>query len=82
MWWQKKTKAKLPAESSGSADALRKQLTEACENVRRQINIQSTTASWDAGPGLSGGTLAIRELQNELSQLEEALAHLGPDSAP
>jgi hypothetical protein len=72
MWWHKKSKPEKP---------LREQLVEACENVRHQIDVQANTPTYKAGPGISGGTLAIRELQSELAQLEEALANLGPDDA-
>ena len=63
--------------------ALREQLTEAITNVRRQIDVQrrSYGALDVVVVGPTGGEEAIRELEAELAQLEEALAELGPEDA-
>jgi hypothetical protein len=72
MWWRKHTDPEKP---------LREQLTEACENVRRQIEVQSGAQHY-LGAGMpNGGAVALAELQDELDRLEEALANLGPDNA-
>jgi hypothetical protein len=69
--------------SDNEDEELRKQLREACANVRRQIESQDVSRGY--APGLagreSGSTLAIRALESELAQLEEALANLEPDAA-
>ena len=53
---------------------LREELVDAIANVRRQIDVQSTSDHY-----LGSGRIteeALSELQSDLSQLEEALAGL------
>jgi len=59
---------------------LRRELEDAIANVRRQIDFQ-VRAGRDpfAGVGPSGDALVFKELQDELAQLEEALAGLKGD---
>ena len=68
---------------SNDPRALREQLTEAITNVRRQIDVQQRSygALDVAIAGLTGREEAIRELEEELVQLEQALADLGPEHA-
>jgi len=62
--------------------SLRAQLTAAIANVRGQIEVQrSTTGYLNANVAITGKEIAIRELQTELAQLEEALAKIGSDDA-
>jgi len=75
MWWQK---SKQPEQS------LRAQLVEACDKVRRQIQVMESTPNYRAigsNDPTSGKQTALRDLQSELDQLEEALANLGSDNA-
>lgn len=77
--WRHKPK---PSESE---KPLRQQLVEACENVRRQIEIQQQTVpdpdGFRGGFAITGEEIAIRELEAELAQLEEALAALDSDNS-
>ena len=60
-------------------DKLRAELEAACENVRRAIEFQQR--SQRSIFGNRADRAALRALQDELSQLEEALANLGPPDA-
>ena len=56
---------------------LRVQLEEARVKVRDQILRQQTTPSWGpAGEAPSSQEEAIRELEDELAEIEQALANL------
>ena len=71
-------------EPDESEKPFRRQLVEACDNVRRQIEVMETAPSYDAigsGNPTSGRQTALRDLRAELEQLEEALANLGLDDA-
>jgi hypothetical protein len=54
-------------------DKLRAELKAACENVRRQIDLLQRSQRSVFGGG--GDRIARRALQDELAQLEEALAN-------
>jgi hypothetical protein len=57
-------------------DQLRAELEAACANVRRQIDLQQRSQrSFFGGPG---DQIARQALEDELDQLEECLANLGP----
>ncbi len=60
-------------------DKLRAELEAACANVRRAMEFQqrSQRTVW----GNRADQEAMRALQDELDQLEEALANLGPRDA-
>ncbi len=60
-------------------DKLRAELEAACETVRRAIEFQQR--SQRSIFGNRADRMALRALQNELDQLEEALANLGPRDA-
>jgi hypothetical protein len=61
---------------------LRKQLEDAIAQVRRQIGVQASSIDRLTGAIYpSGDTLALKALEDELAQLETALAHLDSDSA-
>ena len=64
MWWRKKPEKPL-----------RQQLLEAQASLRRQIEIMG--ASTVAGYGYQPGSK--EELEDELRQIEDALANLGPE---
>jgi hypothetical protein len=55
---------------------LRQQLTDAIANVRGQIDLQQRSR-WTVIGSTGGDTIALQALQDELAQLEQALANLG-----
>jgi hypothetical protein len=57
-------------------DTLRAELEAACQNVRRQLDLQQR--SQRSVVGGRGDRIVRQALQDELDQLEEALATLGP----
>jgi hypothetical protein len=60
---------------------LRKELDAAIANVRRQIDVLATSpGGLPNGSGPSGDALANEALEQELAQLEEALANLDSDN--
>jgi hypothetical protein len=65
-------------EGMESVAKLRAELEDAIAKVRRQIDVQRSVAA-GLGGGLGGDAAAIRALQIELSELEDALANLEPD---
>ena len=60
-------------------DKLRAELEAACETVRRAIDYQRR--SQRSIFGNRGDRIALRALRDELDQLKEALANLGPRDA-
>jgi hypothetical protein len=74
MWWRKQNRREKP---------LREQLTEARNDVRRQIEVL------EAGPSSVGTAVGdftdnasiTAELRNTLREIEEGLASLGPEDA-
>lgn len=61
---------------------LRKELEEAIAQVRRQIGEQASSIDRLSGTLYpSGDTLAVMALEDELAQLEHALANLDSDGA-
>ena len=60
---------------------LRRELQAAIANVRRQIDVQSGANNYNGIGFPSGRVVALRELEDELAQLEEALAGLGDANA-
>jgi len=73
MWWRRRQQP--GAESHASEGELRAQLVEACEKVRRQIEIQDSVR-YSRGGGYGGDDLAVQMLRNQLEQLEASLADL------
>lgn len=68
-------------EPDGETDEeLRQELRVACENVRNQIDLQGRS-QYSQGGGHGGDTMVLQMLKDELAQLEEALANLGPGDA-
>jgi hypothetical protein len=68
-----------PDADPESDEQLREELEEACENVRRQIDLMQRSKYSKAGE--TGGDAVIARLRSTLAGLEEALADLGPDDA-
>jgi hypothetical protein len=59
---------------------LREELEEAIAKVREQISVQSGSSDPFAGAAVpSGDALAVKALEDELAELEEALADLDSD---
>ena len=61
-------------------DELRRELEEASENVRAQIDALGRSM-YSQGGGYDGDRLALQRLNETLSQLEEALSNLGAENA-
>jgi hypothetical protein len=53
-------------------DDLRRELKDAIEKVRHQIEVQEATPSYVSSPGHSGNEVALAALRTELAELEEA----------
>ena len=61
---------------------LRQELQDAIQQVRRQIGVQAGSIDRLKGTMFpSGDTLALKALEDELAQLEEALANLDAGDA-
>jgi hypothetical protein len=58
-----------------STAELRRELEEARENVRRQIDLLNRS-KYSRGGGFGGDHLALKRLNDTLAQLEEALSDL------
>lgn len=58
---------------------LREELTEAIANLRRQVEVQSSSRPAKGGGYDNRNAVLCAELQTELDQLEQALAELGPE---
>ena len=65
-------------ESDGDERPLREQLLEACERVRRQIELEGRSSGVARYNPNSLAATTMRELWDELAQLEDALANLEP----
>jgi hypothetical protein len=56
---------------------LRRELEDAISKVREQIDVQARTPTFIPGfDGVEGKSIALAELQAELTQLEDALKNL------
>jgi hypothetical protein len=55
-----------------------RELEDACENVRRQIDILDRS-KYSRGGGFGGDHLALKQLNDTLARLEEALSDLKGD---
>lgn len=73
MWWRRHKR--LPPETKQSGAELRAQLAEACDRIRRQIEVQNSVR-FSRGGGYGGDDLAIQTLQAKLDELEQLRASI------